>query len=291
MKNIKWRPHPYASGVASGRRALELAELSGDTGLCAMARYRLGIPYLQLGQVRAASEQLEAALEYFESPLGREVFEFGGYPYCFVTTFLAWAYAELGEFERATEVGQAGYKYAVAREHGYSLVCAAFGLGRALILRGRTDAARAVLEEALSYPDADSASPIRYVLVQLAYIYALRGEPAQLDNMRQFLSAVINRAMTEAWSHFWMARAELEIGNLAQAESALSSAEEAAHLRKEEAAGAWCNLLRAELDLRRDNAADVFGYIAQAREACARLDLIALDGELDKLIATRGLSG
>ena len=84
----------------------------------------------------------------------------------------------------------------------------------------------------MSYPEMESTTPVRWLLSQLAYVYAVEGDTASLSDARDRFHSAANAKMTEAWGQLWMAQAELAAGNWDLAEKALERSEMAAAARR-----------------------------------------------------------
>ena len=134
----------------------------------------------------------------------------------------------------------------------------------------------------MSYPETGSTTPVRWLLSQLAYVFAVDGDLTSLSDTRERFNSAANPKMTEASSQLWMAQAELTVGNLDLAEKALELSELAATDRREVATIGWCKLVRANLELQRDELADLAGYVVEVRDICEGSSLMALRKELEQ---------
>ena len=285
QSGARWAAGEFEPGVADARAAHELALSSANEELVALAEYRLGISLAALGRFVEAIAALESALSWLDTDTGRKHFQLGGYPYTFVQSFLAWAYAELGDHSGGIEAGRAGMAHAERERHAYSQSVAGFGLGRALCYAGRTQEAITIMERAvLAAKEADAYSAVPWIGATLAYANAAQGldekASAVLEEMEQ--EEILARSPKHAVSLMWMVRACLELGDNDYAQTLLSRTTERAARQREHAMSAWCHWARAELCRRAGRSDQAHDALGAAKTLASELSLGSLQSECAK---------
>ena len=109
LGTVEWVAARHLRSRELYREALSTAETAGDATLVAFVNYRLGIGNVMLADMKEANESLRMALRTLDTEEGRRLFAFGGSPFSFACSLRAWALAELGLFDEAEAVGQAGF--------------------------------------------------------------------------------------------------------------------------------------------------------------------------------------
>jgi class 3 adenylate cyclase/tetratricopeptide (TPR) repeat protein len=171
-----WVEGKYVPAVEAGKRALGVAEELDDWELRALSHYRIGQAWLFLGNHVLAQEHLRKGIAALDHEEGRALFRFGGLLMTFITSFLAWALAETGEFAEAESVGLMGFQLAARADHAYSISCASFGPARAYIRQGRYAEAIRLLEQGLEQVKLHNVeAAMDAVLSPLAYAYFRAG--------------------------------------------------------------------------------------------------------------------
>ena len=139
-----WWMGQLESGVEYAQRALATAQAIGDFGLEILARTRLALSYLQLGQYRQVIQILQGYLETFSSDLPRRRFELAN-----GRRYLSASLASLGDFPAATRIANEALAIAMAADHPYSVALALYGVGRTSALQGNFGEAIPWLERSL----------------------------------------------------------------------------------------------------------------------------------------------
>jgi tetratricopeptide (TPR) repeat protein len=168
-----WEVGNTPEALATGVRAVSMAEGLGNPGLELSAKLSLGGAVRAIGRYRQAAELFRSCLGLSETPppLGGPP---GGVGAVRARAHLAWSLAELGEFPGAIRVAEEGIRLAQAAEHPYGLALAHLGLGGTFIRQGRMAEASAVLERGLALTrDAPFLHPP--MAADLAVTYALAG--------------------------------------------------------------------------------------------------------------------
>ena len=183
--------HHWAEGrrdlaAAAGMRALAVAEELDDWELRALAHYRIGQARLFLGDHAAAAAHLRRGIAALDHEDGRALFRFGGLLLAFITSFLAWTLAEIGEFAESETVGLTGFELAVKANHAYSISCASFGLARGYLRKGCFADAIRILEQGLEQTKLHSVEAATdAVRAPLAYAYFRAGRPEEARKLAE----------------------------------------------------------------------------------------------------------
>jgi class 3 adenylate cyclase/tetratricopeptide (TPR) repeat protein len=135
--------------LASGQRALALAEALGDVVLQVRGMIQLGQAYYTLGDYRQAIEYSRRGMTYLEGDLLRERFGLVFLPSVNVRVALVGCLAEVGAFAEGLAIGTEGLQIAEAVDHPVSRVIAYFSLGRLALNKGDFPEAVRMLERSL----------------------------------------------------------------------------------------------------------------------------------------------
>jgi class 3 adenylate cyclase/tetratricopeptide (TPR) repeat protein len=256
MCAFHWSVGQAERALEHGKIAKQLADELGDADLCAMARYRLGTLHIWFGDFRAAADVLGEALAELDNEAGRALFRFGGLVFVFVSTFLAWALAELGEFAAAEQVGLRGMRIAEDAQQGYSISVMSFGLAYTLLYSERWDRAIPVLERGMELADVHGmTATIGWIVSKLAFAHAAAGNAAEAKAaLDRSAEPKVQREMQDGGIHVWVAGAHLMLG---ATDAAAEQAERALHLARrtgERGSEGWALRVAGEIALARGQA-------------------------------------
>jgi tetratricopeptide (TPR) repeat protein len=242
------------SATASGQRALALAQTLGNVELQVVAHLFLGRDYYVLGDYRRAIDLLAPNLALLTDGLSRECFGLTGYPAVRFRTWLAWSYAELGEFREAMTVAQEMVRLAEAVDHPFTLAEAYRGIGYVYLRHGAFDKAIPPLERALGLcHDWQYLLLLPAVVSTLSAAYALSGRVAEaLSLLRQAEGQVTPTSLAFSMGDVWLSEASLRTGCHAEAMAHARHGLSLSHERKQRGAEAWTLHLLGELHARRD---------------------------------------
>jgi tetratricopeptide (TPR) repeat protein len=137
------------NAVAHGLRALRIAESIDDRVLRVEMAYRLAQPYYQLAKYSEAIELLDNALGFIAGNEIRSRLGMAAMPVVVCRTWLTLCHAELGEFARAASHASAAVALATETGHPLSLAFAYWGLGHTHLYQRKFDEAAGVLETGL----------------------------------------------------------------------------------------------------------------------------------------------
>jgi class 3 adenylate cyclase/tetratricopeptide (TPR) repeat protein len=133
-----------------GGRCLGIAERLGDRVLASIARRYMGHAYHALGQGRQAVRALHANAEALAGDVSRDPSANAVTAYVATCAWLAFALADLGEFDTAEMWADRARAEAEARRHPYSEAIALTMAGQVSALRGQLERAVEPLARALS---------------------------------------------------------------------------------------------------------------------------------------------
>lgn len=137
------------NAVASGLRALRIAETAQDRALRVEAAYRIAQPFYQLAKYSDAIELLEAAVQLVAPDETRSRLGMSAMPVVVCRTWLTLCYTELGEFGRASKNASAAVDLATETEHPLSTAFAYWGQGHLYLYQRNYTEAVGALEKGL----------------------------------------------------------------------------------------------------------------------------------------------
>lgn len=277
-----WWTGELESAVEYSQRALTIARKLPDASLQILARARLGLAYLALGEYRRAVDTIGENMKAMRGDLARGRFGMASLPAVTDRSYLGICLASLGDFTGAAAADDA-VEIAEAADHPYSVAMAYFGAGRWRAVRGDFHQAIPWLERALDFCRREGFYAFSVIAgwTGLAYAYCGRlAEGVELleDSVEreQALGFMPDRPRTLAL----LGEAYLMAGRL---EDALRSAREAisrGHAGKQRGYEAMAWRLLGDIHARRDpaeasEAVRAFGQALALAEALGMRPLIA----------------
>jgi class 3 adenylate cyclase/tetratricopeptide (TPR) repeat protein len=139
-----------ARALEYGERCLGIAERLGDRVLVSVVRRYMGHAYHALGQGRQAVRALHDNAEALAGEVARDPSAAAVTAYVSTCAWLAFALADLGEFDTAETWADRARAEAEARRHPYSEAIALTLAGQVSVLRGQLERAVGPLARALS---------------------------------------------------------------------------------------------------------------------------------------------
>ncbi len=136
--------------IAYGERCLALAARTRDQVLAALARRYMGHCYHAQGQAHVAARLLQETVEALDAAPGSQPSTAAVTAYVSTCGWLAFALADLGDFDGADAWAARGYAYAEAARHPYSEAIGLTMIGLAALQRGHVDRAVGPLTRALA---------------------------------------------------------------------------------------------------------------------------------------------
>ena len=149
LASAYWEVGDSGSAMASGERAVELADRVGDPALRVVANFSLGGAARAVGEYRRAVALLRGILDLTDGAHAAEHFGLAGAASVLTRGHLAWSLAELGEFPEAVQRADEAIRLGQGVPHAFSQAHAQLALGGTLLRQGRLGEAIAVLERGL----------------------------------------------------------------------------------------------------------------------------------------------
>ncbi len=267
---------------AFGERAHALAERVGDFALSVAANYSFGAACQASGDFRRAVIYLREAVQSLQGDRNRERYGLTGFPGASARSWLAWALAELGEFEEGIAHGREGIRVAEAVDHPYSLIVACRGLARLYCIKGDFAEAIAVVTRGLSLAHDYNITVFSSLLSSfLGYAYLCSGRTEEARALlEQTLSATeaTGAGLYHSLGIVHLGEANLRAGQLEAAERAANQALKIARARGERGYEAWALRLSGDI-------AAHHGARADASEAYRGAMALAEELEMRPLVA------
>jgi DNA-binding NtrC family response regulator/tetratricopeptide (TPR) repeat protein len=235
-----------------GEKTLALAEQVGGVGLRASARTPLAHTCRELGDMRRSITLFRETIEALAGDLARERHGQAMPPAFQARSMMAYAMAELGEFDEAARIGVEAAALSRSLDLPFSFALAHMALCHVYLMQERVDEAVRVLEPALEKIET------RGLLTWTPWASALRGYALALSGRAEDGRVVLVEALAQAaamrfligqsrWV-VWLAHASLLAGRL---DEARASGEEALRLtrrRGERAHEAWALYVLGEIE-------------------------------------------
>ncbi|HUF76780.1 MAG TPA: adenylate/guanylate cyclase domain-containing protein [Longimicrobiales bacterium] len=162
-------------------RALAIAESTDNGVLRLRARALLGSLHHDRGDYRQAAATLREVLSALEATGASSIASGVSPVVAFVTTYLAWSLAELGEFAEATRRTEESLRLAEALENPFHLIMACMGVGMVHLRQGNAPAAMPALERGLQVCHTFGLTALMFhgIAASLGAAYALANQPAE----------------------------------------------------------------------------------------------------------------
>jgi DNA-binding SARP family transcriptional activator/tetratricopeptide (TPR) repeat protein len=313
VSNHAWITGDLPSALASGERALALAQAVSNDGLTVEANFRLGQVHWSLGRHREAVAFFERCATAVEPPGVGARYGPSGWPTEFGLAELSLYYiaaplTELGRFDEALAAAKHALDFATRTHRPFALAGSFAAIGHAHLRRGRLGEAAAALTRGLAVCRRWEFSVHRpWLTASLGYVYAVAGRVAKGLSMLQNAVAEAERlgnATGQTWRLVWLGEALLLAGRPDEAATRANQALEQSRQRGERGYEAWALHLQAEVAAsrkaaRRAEARERFhealalagALEMRPLEARCHLGLAALhqaDGRIDEASAARG---
>jgi class 3 adenylate cyclase/tetratricopeptide (TPR) repeat protein len=268
--------------AAAGERALSIAQRLDDAPLHVVTNLPMGLLHHAMGNYRSAIEFFQWNVDHLTGAQMYDRFGLFGLPSVHSRTFLAWCYAELGEFARGFEICNEGIRIAQEREdQALSLFYAYLGLGVLYLRSGHIEQAIMVLKRALALTQF-SLIPVgfSYGGSYLGYALALDGRVSQgLPLLEQTTGSAISMSFIARHSLrvAYLGEAYLLAGRIDDAAVAAGQALEFARLHKERGHKAYALRLRGAVAARRGEAAEARTSYHRALDLAQELGMRPLE--------------
>src|SRR5262245_23914432 len=313
ISNHAWITGDLPGALASGQRALVLAEALSNDGLAVEANFRLGQVHWSLGRYREAVSFFERCGTAVEPQGAAARYGPSGWPTEFGLAELSLYYTaapltELGRFDEALAAAKHALEFATRIDRPFALAGSFAAIGRAHLYRGRFGEAAAALTRGLAVCRRWEFSVHRpWLAAALGYTYALAGRVSKGLSMLQGAIEEADRlgnVSGQAWRLAWLGEALLLAGRPDEAATRANQALEQSRQRGERGHQAWALRLQAEVaasqkGARRAEARERFrealalagALEMRPLEARCHLGLAALyqtDGRIDEASVARG---
>ena len=237
-----WQSAQHRLAAAAADSAMAIASTGEGDLTTALGLYRRGTILQAVGAYREAVKVLREAIALLDRRGEQDAFAFGGYPFVFCHSFLAWSLAELGEDAAARDEGARGWAAAAQLGNSYSQAVMSFGHGHALIRAGTLEEAEAVLERGLElYRVVEVPVAYPWIAAGLGYVRVMRGDTERgLALLRQAVMPEV-RARGPIYAHTYLRLAEAthHLGLSGEALAAARAGREAAEAQEERGHLAW----------------------------------------------------
>jgi class 3 adenylate cyclase/tetratricopeptide (TPR) repeat protein len=180
--------------IESGRRAVAVAAAAADRGLEAVASLFLGQAYYVIGDFQEARSLLERAINLLQGDLILRRLGMLALPSVLARAWLAWALAEVGEFDTAQAGADEAVRIAAAVNQPWSLIFGYLADGVVCLRKGEIARATSALEGALDLCRRSNV-PLwdPFAAAHLGYAYQLAGRAADAHTV---LTDVMHRDAT-----------------------------------------------------------------------------------------------
>ncbi len=257
LSNHLYHIGAYDQAIATGRRALALATVSGDVALHALANNNLGRAYHSQGDYGRAIDCFGQTAESLDGARRRERFGQIFLPAVGSRAWLAVCHAELGTFAAGRALGDEGLQIVEAVAHPASLMQAYCGVGLLALRQGDLPRALPLLERALSLcQEVDLPFFFPSIAASLGTAYALGGRitdalPLHTQAMEQ--ATVMDMVVFQALCSLSLGEAQILAGRLAEAQAHAERALALARAHQERGNEAYALHLLGEIAAGRDS--------------------------------------
>jgi class 3 adenylate cyclase/tetratricopeptide (TPR) repeat protein len=279
----------------AGQRALAIAKQHRDLPLYVVANLPMGLLYHATGEYSRAIELLQWNVLHLEDEFLSQRFGLFGLPSVLSRCFLAWCFAEIGDFKRGVTVGNEGLRIAERSDHPFSMMYAHLGTGVLYVRRGDIDRAIPILERALEC-GTFSQIPVgvSYGASYLGYALMLAGRAAEaLPLLERTTSPAIARRFVARHSLrvAYLGEAYLQIGQIKAATSAAAQSLELARNHGERGHEAYALRLLGQVMTQRDEPLLAENHLLGALDLAKELGMCPLAAQchwsLARLFGTR----
>ncbi len=274
-----WWNGEHERALRAAERDVAIAASFRNFSLRVVGGCRLGQAYHALGNYGRAAELFRDIAASTQGELAHERFGMAAFPSVWARSWLAWALAELGEFEEAARVADEATAIAATGDHAYSRIQACWGVGMLHLIQGRLDRAMPALEQGLVSARLENVPFfVPFITAPLGGAYALDG---RVDSGLALLEQSVEQAASiRLVAHHslriaWLAWAQLLAGRREEALTHARRALDIAMERKERGQQVRVRRLLADIEAGAD-APDVPRAEAGYREALELADSLQM---------------
>jgi class 3 adenylate cyclase/tetratricopeptide (TPR) repeat protein len=272
---------PSFASVA-GERALKIAQELGDVPLQIVTSLPMGLLYHATGEYLRAIAIFQSAIAALKDAPHNERFGLFGLPTVHCRSFLAWCFAEIGNFHEGLLIADEAIRFAKETNQPSSVMYAYLGRGVVHLRLGNLERAVLDFERALELVDA-AQIPVgfSYGASYLGYALALLGRTSEA-------LPLLEESVNAPKSKIFVARHSLRIAYLGEgyllhgrtddAMSVASQALESARKHEERGHEAYALRLFGEVMIRTDEALRAKEYFEDAMRISQELGMTPLVG-------------
>jgi tetratricopeptide (TPR) repeat protein len=275
-EHFRMRGEADKAAVAGGR-ALKIARELQDFPLQVVTNLPMGLLYHATGEYRRATEFLRSNVEQLGGKLQQERFGLFGLPSVLSRSFLAWCFAETGEFKKGFIMGEEAVQLAETSCHPFSMMYAHLGIGIVNLRFGDLQRAIEILERALQLGGATKI-PVgySYAVSYLGYALTLVGKPEEgVPLLEQSTSPAVSKMFVARHSLrvAYLGEAYLLNGRIEDAAAAATHALELARDHKERGHEAYALYLLGKVATQRCSAVTAERYYRSALDLAQHLGM------------------
>jgi class 3 adenylate cyclase/tetratricopeptide (TPR) repeat protein len=175
-----WWAGEYDRALRAAERDRAVGVSFSNFAMQVVATCRAGQVQQTLGNYAAAADLLRLVVGSIQGDVVRERLGMAAFPSVWARSWLAWTYAERGDFAEGAKVAEEAMRIAAEADHLYSRGQASFGLGMVWLTEGRAERAIEVLEQGLVLARSENiAFQIPFLTGPLGIAYARAGDPAR----------------------------------------------------------------------------------------------------------------
>jgi class 3 adenylate cyclase/tetratricopeptide (TPR) repeat protein len=267
---------PKAAAEA-GERALAIARGLEDLPLCVITNLPMGLLYHATGEYHRAIEFFRWNVDQLKGELLHERFGIFGLPSVLSRAFLAWCFAEIGEFAMGRVIGEEAVQLAKAADQRFSMMYAYLGIGGLYLRKGDLQRAIPILERALEFGEfAQIPVGFSYGASYLGYALTLVGSAAEgMPLLEQSTDQAISKVFVARHSLrvAYLGEAYLLTGRVDAAAAAATHALELARNHKERGHEAYALRLLGEVMTQCDEAAQAEAHYQGALRLAQELGM------------------
>jgi class 3 adenylate cyclase/tetratricopeptide (TPR) repeat protein len=256
------------SASEAGERALKIAQQLGDLPLQIVTNLPMGLLYHATGEYRRAIAVFQSTIANLKDVHHKERFGLFGLPSVHSRSFLAWCFAEIGNFEEGLTMAEEAMRLAKMTNQPSSVMYAHFGRGVVHLRLGNLERAILEFERALELVEfAQIPVGFSYGASYLGYALALAGRTSEgLPLLEESANAPTSKIFVARHSLrvAYLGEGYLLGGRMDDANAAARQALELARNHEERGHEAYALRLLSEVMIRTGEAVRAKGHFEEA---------------------------